>query len=142
MAGLTISDIREALAAQLRANIARDVSVRAYPPVALAPSILIELDPDAVDYWVTFGAAGLSTVRLTLTVDPSGGESESTARRLDDFLSAGTGNDSSIIDAVMTDSSLGLTGVTCMFQSVDVDPSSLTAVMRFDVMVNKVGAAV
>jgi hypothetical protein len=142
MAGLTLSAIREALAAQLKLNIARDVNVRAYPPMSgTGPAILIDLDPDAVDYWMTMGAAGVSTVRLTLKVDPAlGGDMESAARRLDEMLSAGVGNGSSIVDAVMADRTLGLAGVTCLPRSVTVDPESLTFVMGVEVTVSKSGA--
>lgn len=141
MAGFTIGELREALAAQLRANIDRSVNVRAYPPASPSPSILIELEGDAVDYWMTYGAAGVGTVRFLVTVDPSGTDAESSARRLDEFLSVGTGNGSSFIDAVLVDKSLGLDGVTCNIRSAEVDSVELTAQFVVEVHVNKVGAA-
>ena len=139
MAGLTISEIREALAAQLRANIDRGFNVKAYPPQPQAPSILILNDSDAVDYWLSFSDAGVSAVRLTLMIDPArGGDVESIARRLDDVLSAGVGNTSSVLDAIMADKSLGLAGVSCDVKSATVDPIALTLEIGVEVTVSKV----
>jgi hypothetical protein len=140
MGGLTLSEIREALAEQLRNNIARDTNVRAYPPMPPPPGILVDLAPDPVDYWMTFGTAGISAVRLVLKVDPGPGEEESAARRLDEMLSAGTGNTSSVIDAVMEDRTLGLTGVTCVARDVSYDPETITFTLGVDVTVKKSGA--
>lgn len=137
MSGLTLPTIREALAAQLKANIARDVTVRAYPPAAAGPSITIRSASDFLDYWVSFSAAGLSTVRFDLVIDPGGADLESALRRLDDFLSAGTGNGSSVLDAVLADLSLGIAGATTHIQGASADSDSASGVVTVEVHVMK-----
>lgn len=135
--GLTISAIREALAAQIRSNINRDVTVRAYRPAPAGPSITIDAAGDYVDYWVTFSGVGISAARFDLAVDPAGSDLESSLRRLDDFLSAGAGNSSSILDALALDDSLGLADLSAQVVAVSADPPSATAVVTVEVHVNK-----
>lgn len=108
MSGLRLSEIREALAEQLRSNISRDVTVRAYPPAGAAPSITVESASDYLDYWVSFTSSGIARARFVLAVDPGGSDYESSLRRLDDFLSAGIGSESSVVDALMSDTTLGV----------------------------------
>ena len=60
---------------------------------------------------------------------------------LDDYLSAGTGNGSSVIDAVLADRTLGLAGCDCVITSATVDATTVTARLSVSVTVNKIGAA-
>ena len=143
MSGLTISEIRTALAAQIRDNVARDVTVDEYPNTGTTryPRTTVDYAEDFVDYWVTFGSAGVAAIRfvLRLEVGSSVGR-EDVAKRMDDFLSAGTGNGSSIVDALYADNTLGLAGCTANLQTATVDPASLTAELAVEVHINKVGA--
>ena len=149
MAGLTLSAIREALKAQLDTNITgREVDVKAYRVTGakVYPRITIESDPgDFLDYWLTGTSAGLATVRLVMVLEAGalnddGFADESSRRRVDDFLSCGTGNASSIIDAVMADVSLGGVVATCHIPRAEVDDATATARLPIEITLNKVGA--
>lgn len=144
MSGLTLRDIREALAQTITAGISRQTNVYPYgvgdPKF---PAITIEPDSgDYVDYWLTFGSAGLAAVRLVLVLEPGGNDPVSAGIALDDYLSAGTGNGSSVIDAVLADRTLGLAGCDCVITSASVDATTVTARLSVSVTVNKIGAAV
>jgi hypothetical protein len=136
--GLTIAVIRKALADQIRQNMQRDFTVRPYPPRSSGPSITVVAANDFLDYWVTYSAAGLARVRLDLIIDPAGSDIESSHRRLDDVLSAGAGNGSSVIDALMVDTTLGGVVDVAHIQSVSVDTETITAVASVEIHVNKV----
>ena len=151
MSGFTISEIREALADQIRNNLTRDTKVYAYP-IGEVPGPAVHIFPSGngeyVDYWQTFGPEGLALVAFDVIVDPGGQDSMAdAARRLDDYLSCGTGNGSSVIDAIgAADTtgrrwSLGLTGVTVEFGTVSFDAASFTARISLRVTVAKSGAA-
>jgi hypothetical protein len=142
VSGLTLSEIREALASTIRNNVDRQVTVRAYPPSVDGPSVLIEPASDYVDYHLSFGSAGLAAVRFVVTVDPGGTEAESAAIRLDDFCSVGTGNGSSIVDAIQSDRTLGLIGCDVFVESIEVDVNTITAQFRVTVNISKIGARV
>jgi hypothetical protein len=148
---LTISPIREALKAQLNAVLSgRESDVKTYrvTGASVFPRITIEADPvDYIDYWVTGTSVGLATVRFVLVVEAGpvnaeGFADESARRRLDDFLSVGTGNNSSIIDAVMSDTTLGGVAETCHIPRAEVDDATATARLPIEVHVKKVGANV
>jgi hypothetical protein len=143
MSGLTLGDIRNALAATITNGVSRQTNVYAYPVGdPKFPAITIEPDSgDYVDYWLTFGAAGLAAVRLVLVLEPGGNDPVSAGIALDDYLSAGTGNGSSVIDAVLADRTLGLAGCDCVITSATVDATTITARLSVSVTVNKIGAA-
>ena len=143
MSGLTLGDIRNALAATITAGVDRQTNVYAYPVGdPKLPCITIEPDSgDYVDYWLTFGAAGLAAVRMVLVLEPGGNDPVSAGIALDDYLSAGTGNGSSVIDAVLADRTLGLAGCDCVITSATVDATTVTARLSVSVTVNKIGAA-
>ena len=141
MSGLTISEIRTALAEQIRNNIERDTNVYAHPQGDYQyPAITVDFAPDYLDYWETFGPNGIAAVRFVLRIEPAGTLLESSAIALDDYLSCGTGNGSSVIDAVMSDVTLGLTGCNVHITGVTVDPVTATAELAVEVNINKVGA--
>ena len=145
MSGLTIIDICEAMKTQLVNGLTRETNVYATPVTdPKAPSITIRLARPP-DYWGTFGAGGLAIVPLELTIDPGAGDLQSMAMRLYDFLSVGTGNNSSVLDALLADTSLGLTGCTAMYPpdaDGEVDWATVTATLPVNVHINKVGAEV
>lgn len=144
MSGLTIGAICEALKAQLDANlVGRQQNVYAYPvPTPKVPSITIEPDSgDFVDYFQTMGATGLSALRLVLVMNPGPStDAQSMFIRLYDYLSAGTGNRSSVVDAVMADKSLGGVVDSCTVLRAEVDVDSVTARLPVQILVRKVGA--
>lgn len=143
MSGLTLGEIRNALATTIADGIDRQTNVYAYPVGdPKLPCITIEPDSgDYVDYWLSFGAAGLSAVRLVLLLEPGGNDPVSAGIALDDYLSAGTGNGSSVIDAVLADRTLGLTRCDCVITSASVDPVTVTARLSVTVHISKIGAS-
>jgi hypothetical protein len=141
MSGLTLATIREALATTIRNGVNRQVTVTAYPADVPPPAITIEPDSgDYVDYWLSFAGAGLAAVRFALVVEPGGNDPKSAAIALDDFLSAGQGNGSSVIDAVMADRTLGLAGCDCVITAAEVDAATITARLSVTVHISKIGA--
>lgn len=138
---LTLSTIRAAIRAQLEANIAREVNIDVDGEGKPAPVIRLELAPsDPIDYWVTFGSSGISAVRFELIVDPAGVD-QSAVRRLDDFLSVGTGNGSSVMDAVYVDPTFGgvlTAGTVCNLLAYDA--VNVSATFALEVHVAKQGA--
>lgn len=142
-AGLTLSAIREALAAQIVAYTERAVNAKPYR-VGGTPTRQVVIEPDVgdyIDYWVTQGGPiGLARVRLVVVVEPDNTD-ESARRRLDDFLSVGQGNGSSIVDAVMSDVTLGGLVETCHIRAAQVNDSIVFARLAIEVHVRKVDAA-
>jgi hypothetical protein len=147
MSGLNLTELREAVANQLRDNVQtdREVTVKPYPDgkATQGPVITIWADPDYVDPWQSFGANGLALVRLMLRLDPRvGTDIPSAHRRRDDFLSIGVGNPSSILDALMVDTTLGLTGCNVHGAAITVDDTDITAEIVVEIRIYKVGAEV
>lgn len=148
MSGLTLSEVRTALADQIRAGLARDTNVYSHPHGSYAiPAITIDAASDYLDYFVTMTGAGFAAARFVVRVEPKGSsvtdrppDVKSAAIALDDYLSAGAGNGSSIIDAIYADKTLGLTGCTCQVSSVTVNTESMTAELAVEVTIKKVGA--
>lgn len=142
MSGLTLRDIREALATQIRDAVAEPTNVYAYRVDNPQPPYII-VDPDAeyLDYFAggTFGSAGMSKARFSLEINPASNDTESAGIALDDYLSAGTGNPSSVIDAIMANPTLGLTGCTVHEFGVLVDPLAVTARLSFSFTISNVG---
>lgn len=139
MAGLTIKDIRDAVGAQLRANLDRAINIDVDGEGKPAPVIRLRLDSPPVEYWGTFGSAGLAAVNFVLEIDPAGND-QSAVRRLDEYLSAGTDNGSSVIDALMSDTSLGGIVQTIQPDGLDYDDVDVTATLRVKVQAKKSGA--
>jgi hypothetical protein len=99
---LTLSTIREAIGAQLRANLDTEINVDVDGAGMPAPVIRLELD-EPPRYTDTFGPPlQLESVRFQLIIDPAGAD-QSAVQRLDRFMSSGTGNGDSVIDALETD---------------------------------------
>jgi hypothetical protein len=127
---LTISTIRDAVKAQLNANLAggpqRQVTIDAHGDGAPAPVIRLELD-EPPRYHQTFGPPSqLQSVTFLVTIDP-GNADGSAVRRLDDFLSAGIGNGESVIDALDADPTIGGVAMHFDFEPRDYDPVNVTA---------------
>lgn len=142
MSGLTLGEVRNALAATITAGVDRQTNVYAYPVGdPKYPAITIEPESDYVDYWLSFGSAGLAAVRMVLVLEPAGNDPVSAGIALDDLLSAGTGNGSSVIDAVLADRTLGLAGCDCVITAATVDAATVTARLSVIVHIAKTGAS-
>ncbi len=148
--GLSIAPICTAVGDQLRANLAggpqRQMSIDEFADGKPAPVIRLELQPtDPIDYWLTMSpdgaeVGGLSEVRFDLVVDVAGIDGSSN-RRLYDFLSVGTGNGESVIDALLADKTLGGVVETIHVSGVsEYDAINVTATLPLRVVCRKSGA--
>ena len=105
MAAFTLSTIRAAVKAQLVANLEREINVDVDGKGMPLPRIVFELT-ETPNYWETFGTDGLCSVAARFLIEPAGTD-QSAVRRLDDFLSVGTSNGSSVLDAIYSDVTFG-----------------------------------
>jgi hypothetical protein len=126
MAGLSIGDIRASLADQLRANLDRQTNVYAYNEGLAIPAVAFTLD-DTPTYWVSFGETGLSSVTFLVRVIP-GVANRDTEIRLEQYFSAGTGNGSSVVDALLAGGTLETAGY-----SLDFEPRGVARETRLSV---------
>lgn len=143
---LKLSTVREAIGAQLRLNLDRETNVDIDGAGMPAPVVRLVLQPsDPIDYWLTMSpdgaeVGGLSEIRFDIIVDP-GGVDQSSVIRLDDYLSVGTGNASSIIDALLADKTLGGVVETIHVSGVSgYDAVNVTATLPLQVVCRKQGA--
>ena len=142
MSGLTIQAIKEALSDSLAARIDRDVTVRPFrDPPATRPCITMEIAD--ITYYLTFGSAGLAKLDLTLTLRLGNSDSDSQDIAMSDYLSGGTGNTSSIFDAINGNVDLG--GLVDSCKCLEVlppreDGDDYTAVFPVSILCKKVGA--
>lgn len=109
MSGLDLLVVHEALADQIRGGIedAGKFTVVAFPSASPRPSIEVWPDTDYVSYFETSGSEGVADVQLVIRLFLSGANPESEWRTACRLLSAGSGHGSSIVDAVMADTTLG-----------------------------------
>lgn len=104
---LTLSAIREALAGQIRNNVARDVNVYAYKPSDPRFPCIAITGPSRIEYTRTFsGPSEVSEVDLNVEIHIVAFALDQ-QMALDDYLSAGSGNGSSVVDAIESDKTLG-----------------------------------
>ena len=99
-----LSDIRHAVADRISdAGLDSSVNIFAYPPKDFPlPAVLVLPAGDTyADYHGTFGAVRLQTVSLVVRVIvPEGGSPQSAGERMDEFLSSGTTEESSLADEI------------------------------------------
>lgn len=99
-----LADIRHAVAERvIDAGLDSSVNVFAYPPKDFPlPAVLVMPSGDTyIDYHGTFGALRVQTVELVVRIIvPEGGSPQSAGERLDEYLSSGSGEDSSLADAI------------------------------------------
>lgn len=141
MAGLTLADIRAAIKSRLEAGINRETNIAESGQQMPMPRIrLVLAASDPIDYFTTMGPAGIARVRFDLVVEPAGTD-KSAVVRLDDYLSVGTGNGSSVVDAILADRTLGGVVADCVLLGVSAyDPELVTATLPLEVRVAKIGA--
>lgn len=142
-----LSAIHTALADQIAAGIADDVTVKPYPFSGANPPF-IEIWPGGqyVDYAGTFGADGLGDIQLEIHVAFPTANGETTFKVMTRLLSVGTGFSSSIADAVMADRTLGGVVQDCVALEAqwDIDPDALGQIATIPVRIiaKKQGAEV
>lgn len=145
MSGLSLQAIREALATQIGDTVARHPSVFAYDPEGRSGhNIVIRPADDYVAYFGTMGPNGLSDILLEVDIEVPGRLADSQIA-MDDYLSAGTGNDSSVVDAIHANRTLGGLVDDCVCLTADgpdltVDP--ITARLHVQIIVAKQNAEV
>lgn len=136
----TLSVIRQAIKAQLEANISREVNIDTDGEGKPAPVVRFEL-VETPNYRGTFGPDGVAFVRARFVLDPAGVD-QSAVCRLDDLLSVGTGNGSSVWDAIHADQSFGGTVQGLIVEPGEYDATSVTAELVVEFIALKQGANV
>jgi hypothetical protein len=145
MAGLILADIHNALADQIRAGIDRQTNVSAFPDGStIFPSVTIHTAADYISYWGTFGPNGDADVQLRIVIEVDAGDLTSICLKIADYLSVGTGNESSVVDAVMADQTLGGVVGDCVVLTAEWDSENepTKAVLPVWIILRKVNAEV
>lgn len=141
MAGFTLTDIFDAIGAQLAAVLEEiDVTVDPYNESSDVPRIALDLDEnDPIDLWVTGTSAGFGAIRIVVRVI-AGGTDGSARIRLYQLLSAGTGNAASVWDAIYSSKTFG--GAVDAFElgTPIYDSAGVEFDIPLTVYVKKVGA--
>lgn len=136
----TLSTVREAIGAQLRANLDRETNVDIDGAGMPAPVVrLVMATPP--DYFGTFGPDGVCYCEFRLEIDPAGVD-QSAVIRLDDYLSVGTSNGSSVIDALKADPTFGGTVSGMKYVPGEYDSANVTADLLLTFIAMKQGANV
>jgi hypothetical protein len=144
MAGLNLQAIHEALANQIQSYVGRQTNVAAFPDGSSNyPMITVFSDPSGyVDPYSTFSGNGYAEVMLRVKVEVDAVDDSSKCIKILDYLSVGTGNTSSVFDAIRSDHTLGGLIDDCkpgVFEwDSENDPG--TAVIPVLLLVKKVGA--
>jgi hypothetical protein len=106
-----LSDIRNAVADRIKASgIDSSVAVFAYPPrdFPLPAAIILPADGTYHEYHGTFGDLRLQEVRLIVRIIvPEGGSPQSAGELMDEFLSSGSAESSSLADAITGTATVG-----------------------------------
>jgi hypothetical protein len=107
---LSLSAIHERLADVLRSNLERPVNVYPFPALGMSsPRITVEPSAEQyVSYSESFdGPASLSEVRVSLVIETVAADDASSYVQMLDYLGSGSGEGSSLVDAIATDQTLG-----------------------------------
>lgn len=144
MSGLDIEAIYVALADQLRAGIADagGFTIKAHPSTAPVPAIEVWPDEGDVSYFETSGSEGLADVNILIRAFLSGANPESEWRTMARLRSSGTGHNSSVIDAVMADRTLGGVVADAFIAGSRWNPEQGTIEWPVAIQLNKEGAQV
>lgn len=125
---VNLEGVFRALADQISSGIERDTNVNAFPDGSFNPPQITVYPPSgSLNYWQTFGPNGAAALTLRLKLEVDSDDTESIGIKICDYLGVGTGNTSSIIDAVMADRTIGGTVedaaiLTAEWGDPDVDP--------------------
>lgn len=127
MAGVDLEQIHRALAGQISEHIDRDTNVSAFPDGSTVfPSITVEPYGQYLDYFGTFGPNGNADMMVRLRIELMAGDLESVCIKMCDYLSVGTGNTSSVVDAIMFDRTLAGFVEDCVALTVEWSADDLT----------------
>lgn len=144
MAGVDLQLTFRELATQIKRKVSSGGrEINAYPFPVLDPHYpCVTVYPVEVNHFSTFGSGGICelSVRLKVEVDA---DKESMGILLCDFLSIGTGNASSIFDAIHADQNLNGTAETCVALTAewgDHDTEPGVAWIPVEIKIKKVGA--
>lgn len=148
MAGLVLQVIRKALANQIGGYLQRDGTVHPYDPGDhRLPSIIIRPADDYIAYFGTMGPSGIADILLDVDIEVATAQAASAGIAMDDYLSAGLGNNSSVVDAIHSDRQLGGTVADCVCLTADapverVEDGVLVATIHVQIIVTKQNAEV
>lgn len=104
--GADIGAIRQALVDQIRNNLDRATNVYRYQTAWALPAVTIEPSDPYISVYETFGPNGLSDIEWDVCVNVTAAELDDAEAAMDDYLSIGSGNNSSVVDAIHADVSL------------------------------------
>src|SRR6185503_2341883 len=133
---IDLQAVHRALAGQISEHITRDTNVAAFPDGSYSPpQITVHSDPGGyLNYAMTFNDEADLMLRLKLEVE-AGDDLESVCIKVTDYLSSGTGNTSSIIDAVNFDRTLGGAVENCRILTAEWDTDTNPAVAWLPVVI-------
>lgn len=141
-----IGQIRMALRDQILANLERSTNVYAYRTPWQTPCVTIEPRSPWVAVFETMGPNGLSDVEFDVVIYVSAENIDSAEAAMDDYVSIGVGNNSSVVDAIHSDMSLGGFVESCRCLTVGaptIDASgALVARLPVQILLRKAGANV
>lgn len=142
-----VETIHRALASQIQAYLkanGRDTNVNPFPSGILSPpSITVEPDPSGYipSYFETFGTAGYADINVRLKIEVDAIETESVGIKIASYLSVGTSNGSSVVDAIRSDKTLGGVVDDCLPYDVEWSPDEYwTAYINVRILAKKTGA--
>ncbi len=138
----TLSTIRAAIKKQLDANLkGREQQVDVDGSGSGFPRITFELTRTP-NYWGTFGPDGVCFVEARFLIEPGASDRPSGIKVLDEYLSVGTGNGSSLVDAIHTDPTFGGTVQGLTMEPGEYDADNVTAELLVEFIAMKQGAEV
>ena len=141
---LDLTVIKTALAKQITDHVAqgRPITVRPFRTLATSfPCITMEVVD--ITFFVSMGPNGLGVVDLALTIHLNSSSVDSDELAMSDFLSVGSGNLSSIADAINSDPTLGgiVESCVCLQVGAPIDTATdYAAVFPLKITTRKVGA--
>lgn len=143
--------IHRALASQIKTYLdanGRDTNVRPFPAGILSPPcITVHSSPSTyLDYFGTLGPNGIESMFLRIKIEIEAVESESACVLMCKYLGIGTGNGSSVLDAIHSDRSLGgvvgVNGCAALTAEWDSDGDPYTAWIPVQILLTKQNAEV
>lgn len=144
MSGLDIAAIRNAIAAQIRTNIDRETNVSAYflsdpkyPSIQVVPPT-----GEAIAHRTSFINGSAASLRLSIMVWTTSADDISGQIALDDYLSAGGDNQSSIWDALWAGESLGRITLGGLVNDINIAAASYLSPEGADGALRRFGAVI
>lgn len=142
--GLDIGPIRQALADQIQNNIDRRTNVYRYSTAWALPAVTIEPSDPFVSVFETMGPDGQSDIELDVCIYAVAAVLDDAEMAIDDYLSIGNGNNSSVVDAIHADLTLGGLVESCKCLTVGAPTVLATGVVQVrlhvQIILRKVGA--